>query len=525
MPAATSPSRSQRRPQALVIGESAEAAYRYASSDAAELELVVVGADAAADAVGDSFDRVVVVGFTSSPDKLRTVVDRAFELVDASGQVLVGSSAGPVEPDVAAWDAAFVGLRVVSVDQGYFPSVELARGAEGSAGTFLAGALSVLGLTNPHPDIKAAPVPPPVATATTGAKPSARRSSRWQTLLSMARSRSKLLIAAAVGMLVALAISVGLVALLGKYFLATVLTLTLCAVLALALRQEQRNRQIGRQLAQAASGQSRFRAKLFDQVRSQGKDIARIQKVIGVSQLAIVDTAKTLERLQVSFKDPTRPGLLREVNRETKATFEQIQATINLFEMVDVTAPVPPMRGWAVSPDALNLLVQELMTVRPGLVVECGSGISTLWLGLMIKKLGLDARVVALDHDEEYVAKTNRMLAQHGVDGIATARHAPLTDVSTGAGSQPWYDPAATEDLDGIGLLFVDGPPKPIAEMARMPALPVLWDKLAPQASIVLDDMIRQDEKEIVALWRQQHPELVAEDFRTEKGTCILRRP
>jgi predicted O-methyltransferase YrrM len=340
----------------------------------------------------------------------------------------------------------------------------------------------------------------------------------------MARSRSKLLLAAAAGFVVGLAISVGLVALLGKYFLAIVVTLTLFAVMGLAVLQERRHRQIGRQLARAASSQSGFRTKVLGQVRGQGKDIAQMQKVVGVSQLAIVDTAKTLQRLEVSFKDPRKPGLLREVNREAKATFEQVQATINLFGMVDVKSPVPPMRGWAVSPDALNLLVQELMAVRPRLVVECGSGISTLWLGLTITKLGLDTRVVALDHDAEYVGKTNRMLAQHGVDDVATARHAPLTDVSTGAGSQPWYDPAATEDLDGIGLLFVDGPPKSVADLARLPALPVLWERLAPQASIVLDDMIRQEEQDIVALWRQQHPELTAEDFRTEKGTCILRR-
>jgi predicted O-methyltransferase YrrM len=523
MPAASSSSNSPRPSRVLVIGENAEAAYRYASSDAADVELVV-GQGGAAALSGEAYDQVIVAGFAGTPDVLRTVVDRGFELAGPDGHVRVGSGAGPIADDVAAWDVAFAGLSVASVDRGTFPAVELVRSADGTAGTFLAGALTVLGLVDPRPDLKR--VPEPAAVDATPAKATARpQRSRKQVLIEAARRRSKLLIVAATGAVVALAISVGLVAVLDEYFLAILVTITLLAVMATTLRQEQYNRQLGRQMGRVEAAQSGFRDKVSARIRQQGKEITQIQRTVGVSQLAVVDTAKTLQRMQVGFKDPQKPGLLREVNREAKRTFEQVQATINLFGMVDVTAPVPPMRGWAVSPDALNLLVQELLAVRPALVVECGSGISTLWLGLTIKKLGLDTRVVALDHEDEYAGKTNRMLVQHGVDDIATARYAPLTDVSTGDGSQPWYDPAATKDLDGIGVLFVDGPPKTVADLARMPALPVLWDKLAPQASIVLDDMIRQDEQDIVALWRQQHPELTAEDFRTEKGTCILRRP
>lgn len=303
MPAGTTSPKRQDPPQTLVIGESVEAAYRYAGSDDAEVELLVVGPDGAIEPVGDSFARVVVAGFASAPGTLRTVVDQAFEIA-ADGQVVIGAGAGLVEPDVAAWDAAFTGLRVASVDRGSFPAVELTRDPVGTAGAFLAGALSVLGLVDPHPDVKVEPAPvleqPPAATK---AKPHAPRPSRKQQLVDLARSRSKLLLAAAVVVIVGLAISVGLVALLGEYVLAIVVTLTLFAVMGHALLQERRNQQIARELARVASGQSGFRTKVLEQLRDQGKTIADLQKVGGINQLAIVDAAKALQRLEASSRD------------------------------------------------------------------------------------------------------------------------------------------------------------------------------------------------------------------------------
>jgi predicted O-methyltransferase YrrM len=228
--------------------------------------------------------------------------------------------------------------------------------------------------------------------------------------------------------------------------------------------------------------------------------------------------------MEEGFKDPKKFGLLREINAVSRRHFEQVQATINLFEMVDVEAAVPPMRLWAVSPDALLVLVQEMLIVKPSLVVECGSGVSTLWMALAIKQRGLDARVVALDHEQEYADKTSRMLRLHGVDDIASVRLAPLVDVASDDGTQPWYDPAVTADLKDIGILFVDGPPGKTGQLARMPAIPQLWDRLAPRASVVVDDSIRQDEQSIVDRWLHLHPELVREHYDTEKGAEVLRR-
>ena len=90
---------------ALVIAENTEGAYRYATSDAAEVTIVLAAADGSV-VVEGRYDRVVVVGFTQAPGVLRAIVDQAFDIVTAEGQVLVGGPAGRMGSDATPWTTA-----------------------------------------------------------------------------------------------------------------------------------------------------------------------------------------------------------------------------------------------------------------------------------------------------------------------------------------------------------------------------------------------------------------------------------
>ncbi len=144
---------------------------------------------------------------------------------------------------------------------------------------------------------------------------------------------------------------------------------------------------------------------------------------------------------------------------ELKQTFRQVEALANLSAILPTSDVLPATRGWAASPDLLLVLVDELIAQRPSLIVECGSGASTLWLALALRRFGIDGRVVALDHDPVFAVKTREFLARHGVSDIAEVRDAPLEDVSLAGGTYSWYARHAWKDLTGIDLLFVDGPP------------------------------------------------------------------
>jgi predicted O-methyltransferase YrrM len=192
--------------------------------------------------------------------------------------------------------------------------------------------------------------------------------------------------------------------------------------------------------------------------------------------------------------------------------------------MLPTTDVLPASRGWAASPDLLLVLIDQVITGRPSLIVECGSGASTLWLALAIRRFGIDGRVVALDHDPVFAGKTRDFLVRHGVGDLAEVRDAPLENFSLGGEAYAWYARAAWQDLTGIGLLFVDGPPEATGHQARYPALPLLSEALSPAAVVVLDDLVVPDMQKVLRLWLDAYPDFGSETLPLEKQAAVLRR-
>jgi hypothetical protein len=58
------------------------------------------------------------------------------------------------------------------------------------------------------------------------------------------------------------------------------------------------------------------------------------------------------------------------------------------------------LSGWAADPVMVHNAVRLLVEVRPALVVECGSGSSTVVLARCLRGLG-HGRIVSLDHDPD----------------------------------------------------------------------------------------------------------------------------
>jgi predicted O-methyltransferase YrrM len=209
---------------------------------------------------------------------------------------------------------------------------------------------------------------------------------------------------------------------------------------------------------------------------------------------------------------------------ELRQTFRQVEAMQNLTAMFPASDVLPATRGWAASPDLILVLVDQVIALRPSLVVECGSGASTLWLALALRRFGINGRIVALEHDPAFAEKTRDLLARHGVSDLAEVRDAPLEELSLADGTYPWYARRAWTGLTGIDLLFVDGPPAATGAKARYPALPSLREALNPVSTIVLDDLVVPDMQETLRLWLGAYPEFSAEVLPLEKQAALLQR-
>ena len=76
---------------------------------------------------------------------------------------------------------------------------------------------------------------------------------------------------------------------------------------------------------------------------------------------------------------------------ELAQTYRQIEALVMLAKCLPLRHPLPPMRGSAISPDLALLLYELVHDHHPALVVECGSGVSSLVIGYALIWLALMA--------------------------------------------------------------------------------------------------------------------------------------
>ena len=199
----------------------------------------------------------------------------------------------------------------------------------------------------------------------------------------------------------------------------------------------------------------------------------------------------------------------------------EVQSIGGLYSLLEPTLPLPPLGGWAISPEASLVLARAISRNQPELVVEAGSGSSTVVAALALAKVG-HGRVIALEHDSGYAVSTRQLLRDRGLEKYATVVDAPLREYKIGGETYQWYDVA--EDLFNapIELLLVDGPPGTTGPVARFPAVPLLLEHLTSSANVMVDDAGRPAERKIVDMWQEKY-NLYRVDQTKDGELAILR--
>lgn len=161
-----------------------------------------------------------------------------------------------------------------------------------------------------------------------------------------------------------------------------------------------------------------------------------------------------------------------------------------------------PWSSATLRPSALVLLLNDVTILARETLVECGGGVSTIYFARLLAQRGT-GHLTTIEHDARWSAFLIEALARERLQDRVTVVHAPLCTESG------WYDrrtvDSALADLP-IELLIVDGPPavQDGREQARYPALPALHDRLAPGATVALDDVAREGEQAILARWEAE---------------------
>ena len=225
--------------------------------------------------------------------------------------------------------------------------------------------------------------------------------------------------------------------------------------------------------------------------------------------------------------------IVRDLTRTAFNEFRQQEALDALRDLMRGAASLSGTRGWAGSPDFLLHLFRHIAAHRPTTIIELGSGASTLVAAAALRANG-GGTIHSLDHDPAYAAATRDLLARHGLEQHVTVHDAPLEpwkpSAPSGLGEEwQWYRlPAEVENLAGIDLLVIDGPPAASGPYARYPAVPAFLPRMSAGSVVFLDDALRDDEQAIARAWSTEFGlplELrLKHDRDFEKGLAILRK-
>lgn len=336
-------------------------------------------------------------------------------------------------------------------------------------------------------------------------------------------------------LLLAAALSAVLTSVQGLNATVTLLALTLGSLLFLTLQSRAHARAQGRDLRslhRSIEKDPSARAmmeRLADMDRRLLASEERIRASVGRLSDEISAVAPRIAHLQDQIRhvggsvEAARRSQSVELERGLRHTYQQLEADRQLRDVIRPALTVPPSRGWAASPDLLLTLVELIRTRRTSLIVECGSGASSLWMALAMRRFDVEGRIVSLEHDQDFATKTRQLLVDHGVDDIVDVRYAPLVEQQIGDDTYLWYETDQWISLTGIELLLIDGPPASTGEFARYPAVPLLIDRVSPEVTILLDDLVRSEEKQTLERWLNENPTLSATTLPLEKGCAQIR--
>ena len=195
-------------------------------------------------------------------------------------------------------------------------------------------------------------------------------------------------------------------------------------------------------------------------------------------------------------------------------TYQQIQKDLELEKELPITP------DWSAAADFLALIKNHCLKAKPKTIVECSSGATTVVLAKCCQ-LNNQGKVFSLENGEEYAINTQNNLKNFGLDSYAEVIHAPLETVEVNNESYQWYETKNLPDQK-IDMLVIDGPPGFIQRHSRLPALPFLFDRMADQSIVFLDDAARDEEREIVEMWLGIDSGVSHEFIEMERGCSIL---
>jgi hypothetical protein len=155
--------------------------------------------------------------------------------------------------------------------------------------------------------------------------------------------------------------------------------------------------------------------------------------------------------------------------------------------------------------------VANAAATTEGAILECGSGLSTVVVGVIAIRKG--RTFTSLEHSAWWSRSVRSSLKVAGASAV-DYQVKPLRSYE----GFEWYDPQGLEGREGdITLVICDGPPA-TSQGGRYGLMPVLSTKLSDSGSIFLDDYGRLSEESVVSRWEAEFGWSLEQVYSSAKG-------
>jgi predicted O-methyltransferase YrrM len=216
---------------------------------------------------------------------------------------------------------------------------------------------------------------------------------------------------------------------------------------------------------------------------------------------------------------------LRDAQVDAKRKSYLTESAISfIVNQINTDRPIWFEYGWSADPILLATLYSEIRSSRPEYILDLGSGMTTLISAYALRDNG-GGKVVAWEHMEEYATSITKKLADRGLGDFSKVEHKPLELQVIDGQTYNWFGGGLNGIEKKIDILIVDSPPGSTGRMARFPAIPKLLNHLSETAVVYLDDVHREEEKEILNRWlslmRTAKEEL--DEIHNDKRFAVIR--
>lgn len=147
---------------------------------------------------------------------------------------------------------------------------------------------------------------------------------------------------------------------------------------------------------------------------------------------------------------------------------------------------------WSASIDCLQDCVKYVEQSKLS-ILECGSGLSTIVIGLLAKEYG--KTVWSLEHIKSWYQQINKTLIKYKIDSVKLIYSPPVEH-----GDLLWYDAPLKSMPSEFSFVLIDGPAGTTRRCKRN-IFPIMKDRFASGCIIIYDDIPKIEDEDDIPGW------------------------